>query len=613
MALTNVKLKRIFILGSCLIILFSAKVAIHLSSAHFLPTEFSLFFDPSPEEDNGDTCPNNMTRLEDIVADSNPSSKIPLQIHVVTRNRCVSHDVKENIDKWHMQGYSLLFYDDAAADAVLSLDRPVLSKSLAPIRCISKSEFKTEIVKLLLLWDKGGIVIDENKVPRDEEALKNLIRDDDEGLFFVSGGGDKPTYSDTYMASMPEHPILYTLIQKTFADFFMQITDESFLPSSAERKSGHFEFILKYIFSQNTEIDSVRSKHEGMGRNITTVKLSDDGSKLFANATLSQPIEGFTASSTNTCVTWDKAEENSKIQASLRELVGSSKIQCPENQYFINDTINLQKMSNRKIPKVVHMTSKTRCMPEDFAENLKTWLFKDYSLYLHDDAAVARLFSRDWPEFPLLHDAVNCITSGAGFADLWRYLILWEYGGVYTDLDNTPGPLFQNGTIIEDHMDSFMEVETAKIPSQYFIAVSPKHPIMYMTIQNTIQRLFNEQNIVRQYVPYITGPGALKWGVHYAIGNAYLSPGTYPTFDKSRHMTIVGNKTAAMRRYYIHRGSISTKDNYKSMNMTHYSIAGRQRGLPQKSCLEVLYDLNVDGKKYDMLGLDRLSDKHNKN
>ena len=158
-------------------------------------------------------------------------------------------------------------------------------------------------------------------------------------------------------------------------------------------------------------------------------------------------------------------------------------------------------------------------------------------------------------------------------------------------------------------MDSFLEVEAARIPSQYFIAASPKHPIMYMAVQNTIQRLFNEQNIVRQYVPYVTGPGAMKWGVHYAIGNAYLSPGTYSTFDKTRSMTIIGNRTSAMRRNFIKRGNVLTRDHYDKMNMTHYHYAGRQKGLPLKSCVEVLYDMNKFGKYPNLLGLYRLSRK----
>jgi mannosyltransferase OCH1-like enzyme len=595
-------------IGSLIIIYSSLKTGLDLGSNDFLPSEFSLEFEPPTLEQN---CPNTMTFLEDIILPQNSSIRIPSQIHIVIRDRCVSHEVKDSFEKWHQAGYSLLFHDDDAANDLLSLHRPTFPQLQSLTKCLNNGTFKTELVKLLLLFDKGGVAIDENKVPGDRKAWGHMIQSDDEGLFLVTA--DKAnTYSTEFMAAVPEHPILYTLIQKTFADLFMQITDENFLPSPEERKSGYFDFILKYVFSNITDTNSIRSRHEGMGRSITMVNISNDQTKyLLKNASFSQPIDELTASPNQTCVNWETPKDDNAL-SSLSEIVRSDEIQCPVNQIIVQDTITINPQSlnkERKIPKIVHMTSKTRCMPKEFADNIDTWKFKNYSLFLHDDDAVARLFKKDWPEFPLLHDVLNCITSGAGFADLWRYLILWEYGGVYTDLDNAPGPFFKDAEIIEDHMDSFLEVEAARIPSQYFIAASPKHPIMYMAVQNTIQRLFNEQNIVRQYVPYVTGPGAMKWGVHYAIGNAYLSPGTYSTFDKTRSMTIIGNRTSAMRRNFIKRGNVLTRDHYDKMNMTHYHYAGRQKGLPLKSCVEVLYDMNKFGKYPNLLGLYRLSRK----
>ena len=116
------------------------------------------------------------------------------------------------------------------------------------------------------------------------------------------------------------------------------------------------------------------------------------------------------------------------------------------------------------------MTSKSKCFTKGYADNINLWRFGGHSFFMHDDAAVDRLLNREWPEFPLLQEARSCISSGAGMADLWRYLILWEYGGIYTDIDNAPGPLFLNGTMINDDTDSLLEVERGRFPSQYFFA-----------------------------------------------------------------------------------------------------------------------------------------------
>ena len=102
-------------------------------------------------------------------------------------------------------------------------------------------------------------------------------------------------------------------------------------------------------------------------------------------------------------------------------------IQPPQIQN--NDSIN----PRQKIPKIIHMTATSRCMTEKIRANLKKWeALPDYTIYFHDDVAVDRLLSKYWPHFPHLAMAQRCSISGAAKADLWRYLVLWEYGGLYT-------------------------------------------------------------------------------------------------------------------------------------------------------------------------------------
>lgn len=127
-----------------------------------------------------------------------------------------------------------------------------------------------------------------------------------------------------------------------------------------------------------------------------------------------------------------------------------------------------------------------------------------------------------------------------------------------------------------------------KSKSQYFIAISPHHPLTFFAVNTALQRLYEEQNIVQQYVPYITGPGAFKIASIFALGNGYPQNGTHVGVN-NRTVTMVGDRLVAKRREYINRGSVSNRE-YSKMNMTHYSIAGRQEGVPRKPCLQVLYD-----------------------
>ena len=203
----------------------------------------------------------------------------------------------------------------------------------------------------------------------------------------------------------------------------------------------------------------------------------------------------------------------------ILQLVGDANdnYKCPEGLVFVKDSIDpsFYEKEQRKIPKVTHMTSKTRCMTKAFADNVDSWRLEGHSLFLHDDEAVGRLLNRWWPEFPNMHVVKNCMMPGAAIADLWRYVMLWEFGGVYTDIDNAPGPWFWNktGSAITNATDALFEQEKDGFPSQYFFAASPHHPVMYLAVQMTMLRLMEVQSIMKQYVPFVTGPGAIKSAV----------------------------------------------------------------------------------------------------
>ena len=206
----------------------------------------------------------------------------------------------------------------------------------------------------------------------------------------------------------------------------------------------------------------------------------------------------------------------------LPQLVGSSDdYECSEGLIVVKDSVDSSffEGKQRKIPKVIHMTSKTRCMTPEFAANVDRWRFEGHSLFFHDDNAVGRLLNTWWPELPHVYDIKNCMMPGAAIADVWRYILLWEYGGIYTDIDNAPGPWFWNktGSAITNTTDALFEQEKDGFPSQYFFAASPHHPVMYLAVQNALLRVMEAQSIKRQYVPFVTGPGAIKSAVVSAV------------------------------------------------------------------------------------------------
>jgi hypothetical protein len=258
----------------------------------------------------------------------------------------------------------------------------------------------------------------------------------------------------------------------------------------------------------------------------------------------------------------------------------------------------------RKIPRIVHTTSKSRCMPPAFIDNLRPWQnLTHHSFFFHDDEAVDRLLQLDWPEFPQLRKALQCSISGAAKADLWRALVLWEYGGIYTDVDNAVNAF--NATSIGATDDAFFVVETMGIPSQYFFAASPRHPLVYLLITAIMHRLYDLPDFHNQYVPYVTGPGALKIAFqHFMKAHPpHIPPGAVrlpeqrSSFNKvpagiyfglgNRTVTVVGSKKRPDA--IIHRNAVGNKKGlFRDMGMPHFSKVKRKA--TNESCWRQLYE-----------------------
>ena len=265
---------------------------------------------------------------------------------------------------------------------------------------------------------------------------------------------------------------------------------------------------------------------------------------------------------------------------------------CPEGLVFVRDHVlpDYDSPGDRKIPRVVHMTAKSRCLTPAFAQNVELWHFDGHSFFFHDDDAIDRFISQEFALFPHFQNVMKCITSGASKADLWRYLLIWEHGGIYTDFDNGPGQKFQQGNAIQPTDDAWFPLEALGVVAQYFFATSPNHPIMYTSLHSALVAIWSLESISNNKAPYTTGPRATKNGfIEFmrAAGvesNGYIPEGEYIGMNH-RSITVVGNKTKPHE--FVNRGGVRNKQGeYKIMGMKHFS---RQRSGQRLSCPHHIY------------------------
>jgi Glycosyltransferase sugar-binding region containing DXD motif len=291
----------------------------------------------------------------------------------------------------------------------------------------------------------------------------------------------------------------------------------------------------------------------------------------------------------------------------LQTLAKSDKtIECKEGLLPVYDTLLDPKLAfqDRKIPRIVHLTARSRCMHPDVASNIDTWRLPGHSLFLHDDDAMDELLYRHWPEFPQLKYVLKClIHGGAAKADIWRVLVLWEYGGIYADVDSRPNAF--NATTITTDDDAFFVIENEikiGMPSQWFMAASPRHPMMYTTMQVILANLINLKDVGDFPIVWTTGPGAVNDAFRRFLGRnmSPLVAGTYMG-PHDRSVTIAGSVDADQNDYvikniYMSIESLRRPDKdiheakhevYQAMGMAHHSTFGvrDEKHFRNESCI----------------------------
>ena len=300
---------------------------------------------------------------------------------------------------------------------------------------------------------------------------------------------------------------------------------------------------------------------------------------------------------------------------------------CPKGYKVFQNIILPRNVThaNRKIPKVIHVTAKSRCVTSKIKKHILEWKFPDHSLYFHDDAAVFKLLDYSTNDrygnevVQNLTKAAMCITSGATLSDIWRYILLYHYGGIYTDIDNAPGVEY-SAELIQPDTDSFFFIEAIGTLSQYYMASSKHHPLLLHVLRSVVMGLYKATNSVMINKPAkTTGPRALKNGMvafRHAINatsDGYEPEGTYdgalgyelestlswynnnnefdgnsmsitgeafdykeypsPSEFLNRTVTIVGKKGGEQSKRYVSRSGMGNREKsqtWKAMNMTHY-------------------------------------------
>ena len=169
------------------------------------------------------------------------------------------------------------------------------------------------------------------------------------------------------------------------------------------------------------------------------------------------------------------------------------------------------------IPKTIWQTYKDpyESLAPYMKDAIQTWkdLNPDYEWKYMDDVEAAEFikleYGQEW------HDIFISLPVGVMRGDLWRYMIIYKYGGVYADLDTEC--LNPVSTWMIEDKDFIVCPETDHHFCQWTFAASPEHPILKSVLDLIKQRLLNPEYGSEHFVHTHTGPSIWTDGINKAL------------------------------------------------------------------------------------------------
>jgi mannosyltransferase OCH1-like enzyme len=145
------------------------------------------------------------------------------------------------------------------------------------------------------------------------------------------------------------------------------------------------------------------------------------------------------------------------------------------------------------IPKHIYQTWKTHNLPPGIANVIHQMLTINpgWTHNLYDDTEMAAFIQTNYPG--RVSQAFNSLAIGAARADIWRYCVLYHFGGVYLDIDaDICKPL---DTLIRQDDDAIITREQVEgLFNQWILIFSRGHPLLKAAIDECVENVLSRSS-----------------------------------------------------------------------------------------------------------------------
>lgn len=234
------------------------------------------------------------------------------------------------------------------------------------------------------------------------------------------------------------------------------------------------------------------------------------------------------------------------------------------------------------IPKIIHQTWKTKELPVNFSKYSSTWkdLHPDWDYRLYDDNDCLEFVQKYFQEF--LQTYMQLPTPVMK-ADMFRYMIVYHYGGLYADIDAEALKPFDNLVDKNDKMIVGVEIDFDNLAFsefnplykkyykkhnikkqyvQYVFLSEPKNPVLSEILQHIKENLQNSSHTTSHENTFLlTGPAIFSHVVHKNLDKIkVLDVKKFNGVESIIGRYIFGVNNPSKENYMLHHEAASWKN-----------------------------------------------------
>jgi len=247
--------------------------------------------------------------------------------------------------------------------------------------------------------------------------------------------------------------------------------------------------------------------------------------------------------------------------------------------------------NSQMIPRVIFVSWITRQITVQQFTSIMAVLAHnpDYELIFMIDDEVDEYVCSNYPH---LAPSFSRLKSGASRTDVWRMMVMLQYGGLYFDFDNTSIghiPIQGNSSLVSGMRCSYTHLpsKAGAVLEHWAFAFQPQHPLIQRTLDIIMKNIDNPERIEteaaieaeKSYTSRLSGPVPYQQALHDLLeeaecrkdeSNSYCPALKYPAAfcNSAKFLSLFGNID-------LDDGNMETTYHYKIVKDDDYGLPNR--------------------------------------